>query len=206
MSPSAGSVFSSPLQPLSQRTLHIPSPGSMGVSQVDKDHSHQTLSFHGLVPTMAHFPTKTWLLTNKTKTDTTEASPVLPAVYPSRRARSWLVSHEMRVVLATTANVAAKCTITCLCGSTWEQQPFARGSCCQVRSAASFITPASSCGRHQAVHLGPASFFPSPPDSLHNHVWALQRLTSRADVLLLCIMQFKINQPRHTRPWQTRLH
>lgn len=120
----------------------------------------------------------------KKKSAIKEASPVLHPDYPSRRARSWLLSHEMRVILATTANNAAKCTITCLCGSAWEQQPFVRGSCCQVRSAASFTTPASSSGRHRAVRLGPASFFPSPPDSLHNHVWALQRLTSRADVLL----------------------
>lgn len=81
----------------------------------------------------------------------------------------------MRVILVTTADIEAECTITCLRG-------LARGSCCQVRSTASSITPASSSGRHQAVHLGPASFLPSP-DSLHNHVWALQRLTSRADVL-----------------------
>lgn len=155
----------------------------MGISQVDKAHSNQTLSFHGLVLTMACFSTKTWLFTKK-KSAIKEASPVLHPDYPSRRARSWLLSHEMRVILATTADNAAKCTITCLCGSAWEQQPFARGSCCQVRSAASFTTPASSSGRHRAVRLGPASFFPSPPDSLHNHVWALQRLTSRADVLL----------------------
>lgn len=164
----------------------------MGIPQVAKAHSHQTLSFRGLVLTVAHFSTKTWLLTKK-KIATRRVS-------PSKRARSCLMSHEMRVILATTANIAAKCTITCVCGSAWEQQPFARGSCSQVRSTASFITPASSCGRHQAVHLGPASFFPSPPDSLHNHVWALQCLTSGAEVLLLCIIQFKINQPQHTRP------
>lgn len=37
----------------------------MGISQVDKAHSNQTLSFHGLVLTMARFSTKTWLFTKK---------------------------------------------------------------------------------------------------------------------------------------------
>lgn len=38
----------------------------MGISQMSKAHSHQTLSSHGLVLTMAGFSTKTCLFT-KTK-------------------------------------------------------------------------------------------------------------------------------------------